>query len=241
MGFFDFLGGSSPEKLIAKHGIRMRKKDATAEDRHASALWLAEDGSVEALVALLGRFEMTYEHHMKDVGEKDLVAELLLEQGDQGIEALILFLPRCKNFARPLSLLERLAGRDRAIVTLLELIGAEADRSELKPEKKRQLLIKLAEYADTRAEAIALPFLEDFDEGVRYAAAEVLIAQEETEAVRSCLLTALSNPEEESNRLRVRIAEVVHSRHWGLGEHAEKLVQRPPSGWNVQGGRLVQG
>jgi hypothetical protein len=239
MGIFDFFTGGSPEKQIVKHGARIRKKDAQAEDRQASAYWLAEDASVPAIVALLGRFEMTYEHHMKDEAEKEMVADLIKDLDKQAIPALEIFLRRCKNFARPLALLQQIAGQEGAIVVLLELIATEAEKSELKPEKKRQLLITLAEFQDARGEVTAIEMLKDFDEGVRYAAAEVLIGLEETEALRTALLEAVANPKEESNRLRVRIAEVAGGRTWSLGPHAPHLQDHPPTGWAVQGDRLA--
>jgi len=240
MGFFDFLSGGSPEKQIAKHSARLRKKDAQAEDRQASAYWLAETGSTPAILGLLGRFEMTYEHHMKDVAEKEMVEGLVKDLGSDSIQALEIFLGRCKNFARPLSLLQEIAGKETALEVLLQLIATEAEKSELKPDKKRQLLITLADFREPRSEESALPFLEDFDEGVRYAAAEVLIALEETAALRDALLDALANPDEESNRLRVRIAEVAGGRNWSLGSHLAQLQQNPPTGWSVQGNRLAQ-
>jgi len=240
MGLFDFLTGGSPEKQLAKHGARIRKKDATAEDRQASAYWLAEQGTTPSIVALLGRFEMTYEHHMKDVAEKDMVAQLVLELGPVSIDALKHFLKKCKNFARPLDLLKQLAGAEAALEMVLSLIEAEAAKSELKPDKKRELLIVLAEFKDARSMDVAIELLEDFDEGVRYAAAEVLIALEDNETLQVALLAALANPEEESNRLRVRIAEIVGGRSWPLGPHADSLTSNPPVGWAVSGGLLSQ-
>lgn len=240
MGLLDFLTGGSPEKQLAKHAARIRKKDATAEDRQASAYWLAEQASTPAIEALLGRFEMTYEHHMKDVAEKDMVSDLVLELGPTATEALQRFLVRCKNFARPLDLLKQLAGREAALEILLDLIETEAEKSELKPEKKRELLIVLADFQDPNSTDVAVRLLQDFDEGVRYAAAEVLIALEDNEDIRQALLGALSNPEEESNRLRVRIAEIVGGRSWNLGSHLPALSSNAPVGWEVNGNHLSQ-
>ena len=124
---------------------------------------------------------------------------------------------------------------------MLEMLGIENQKSELKVGKKRELLIKCADYHDPRVIEAVLGNLEDFDEGCRYGAAEVLIAQDETPVVRQALLAALANPEEESNRFRVRIAEVVSSRGWDLGEHAEAIAGRPPIGFGVEGGKLVRG
>ena len=82
-------------------------------------------------------------------------------------------------------------------------------------------------------------FLGDFDEGVRYAAAQAVIRQEEEQG-RQELLAALANPDEESNRFRVRIAETFATRRWTVEPHAAFIAENPPNGFEVQGNRLVQ-
>ena len=241
MGLFDFFGGGSIEKQIGKHAARIKKKDAQQEDRIASAYWLAENGSTEAIMALLGRFEMTYEHLMKDSQEKDAVQALVLELGETALPAIEHFLRRSKQFARPLALYQAISGDEKTLELLFEMLTIESKKSELKPDKKKALLIKLAEFQDARAGLKALPFLDDFDEGVRFGAIEVLAAQTETEEIRAGLLGALSNEDEESNRVRVRIAEIAGGRRWPLGETQKYMVENPPSGWTVAKGRLVQG
>jgi hypothetical protein len=239
MGLFDLFTGGSIEKQVEKHARRVRKKDAQQEDRVESAYWLAEEGSFDSVYGLLGRFEMAYEHHMKDRAEKDLAAKLLEDLGETAVDPIKAFLRKSEYFARPMAILERIAGPETTLAMIFELLGLEAAKSELKPSKKRQLLIKLAEFQEPVIVDEALPFLGDFDEGVRFAAVEVLVAQEETKSIKEKLLEALADPEEESNRLRVRISEVANARRWRLGEHAAAVSANPPSGWVVSKGRLV--
>ena len=239
MGLFDFITGGSIEKQIGKHAARLKKKDAQQEDRIASAYWLAEQGTVESIMGLLGRFEMTYEHQMKDASEKEVVSRLVRELGETAVPSIEHFLRKSRQFARPLALYQEIVGPERTLDILFELLEAEAKKSELKPEKKRALLIKLAEFTDDRIEAATLPFLEDFDEGVRFGAIEVLIAQGETDAIREGLLKVLGDPEEESNRVRVRVAEIAAGRSWPLGDALAFVTENPPSGWGVARGRMV--
>jgi hypothetical protein len=238
MGLFDLFTGGSIEKQIEKHTRRLRKKDAQQEDRVASAYWLSEEGSFDAVYGLLGRFEMAYEHHMKDRAEKDLVAQLVEDLGQPAVEPIKAFLRKSEFFARPMALLEIIAGGQVTLEMIFELLGLEAAKSELKPGKKRQLLIKLAEFQAEMIVDEALPFLDDFDEGVRFAAVEVLVAQEETDVLKETLLTCLANPEEDSNRVRVRISEVASARRWRLGGHSNAVSENPPAGWTVSKGRL---
>ncbi len=241
MGFFSFLfGGGSIEEQIKKHAKRVKNKDAQQEDRLATIQWLADTGTPESIYALLGRFEMTYEHQMKDAQEKDLVDDLILGLGEKALPALETFTSRTKSFARPLALYQRLGGQEKALKLVMGMLEKEASQSEFKTLKKKNLLVKLADFQDPGIAEAVLPRLEDFDKGVRYAAAEVLFAQDPSDAIRDGLLARLAHEEEDSNRLKVRIAEVALSRGWALGELAEAVAAAPPQGWQVVDGRLRQ-
>jgi hypothetical protein len=241
MGLFDFFTGGK-EGQLKRHARRLKNLNAQAEDRQVSAHWLAEEGSEEAVLGLLGRYEINYEQRMKDSQEKDLVFDLLRGMGAGRVgPGVRQWVRKNQAFARPLQLVEELEGTEAAVDVLLDMLGREVD--PFKPEKKRQILIKLAEYRDPRIIERVPACLHDFDEGIRYAAAEALLAQEAAdETVRGELAKALANRQEESNRLRVRIAEAFHQRSWSLGEHAEAVAERPPVGWTLtEGGRPVPG
>ena len=233
-----FAGRDGKVRIYAK---KIRNKDTPVEERQNMAYWLAEDGEPDAILAMLGRFEMTYEHHMKDVDEKELVENLVLELGEDAVDPLATFLRRCQNFARPMGLYERIAGVDRARALILELLDVEYEKSELKPKKKKDLLIRLAEFKGEDVVTSALRFLEDFDEGCRYAAVEVLLAQDDGPAIQGPLIAMLADEDEESGRLQHRIAEAAAARAWDLGEHARAVGARPPTNFKVVGKRLVAG
>lgn len=235
MGWLDWLTGGEDGQL-KRHVKRIRNLNAQAEDRIASAHWLAELGTEEAVVGMLGRFSINYEHRMKDTEEKNLVTELLRGLGQQKIAGPIrAWCRKNEAFARPLSLVHDLEGKGAAVDILLDMLGREVD--PFKTEKKRQILIKLSDYIDDRICERVPACLEDFDEGIRYAAAEALISQDDAD-IRVDLAKALARRDEESNRLRVRIAEAFHKRGWPLGEYAEAIEERPPVGWVVAEGML---
>lgn len=235
MAFFDFLLGGSP---ITRHARRVANRDAQAEDREASAHWLAEDGSAEALLALCQRFNLQLEHSLKDKKEKDLVFDLLAAKGAEGARAVRAFGKSTVAFAWPVRLIERLEGADAATAFLLELISHESVDNELKPEKKRNLLIALAERKHPGIVEAARPFLKDFDEGVRHAAIEATAAQD-GDAGRDALLDVLRNPKEESTRIRGRVAEIFAGRRWTVPVD-EWLAGNVPSGFRIEAGRLVE-
>ncbi len=234
MGLFDFITGGS-EGQLKRHTKRAKNLNAQAEDREASLHWLAEDGSEQAIFGLLGRFSVTYEHQMKDLNEKQLVYDLLEGLGESVCEPIKVWAKTAYQFARPLQLVQQFEGEEKTVAFLIDLLAGEND--PFKPEKKRQILIRLAEYTDERIVPAIDPCLRDFDEGIRYAAVEALLSQPD-ESVQMSLAACIADDKEESNRLRVRIAEAFHQRGWSLGEHAAAVADFPPHGWVVEGGKL---
>ena len=84
MGFFgdlleDFLAifKNDPESQLKRHAKKVVNLNAQTEDRQFSAEWLAENGTPEAIAALLRRFAVHYEHQTKDKNEKELIYRLL--------------------------------------------------------------------------------------------------------------------------------------------------------------------
>lgn len=237
MGLLDWLTGGD-EAQVRRHAKRIANINAQNEEREMSAHWLAENGSDAAILGLLGRFGLTIESQMKDAKEKQLAYDLLLDLGPKVVAPTKDWLARSNNIAMPLRLIAHFEGNASVVGLLLELLSREND--PFKTEKKRQLLIKLTEFKDPRIIPAVIPLLKDFDEGIRYAAAEVLIAQDDISGAPA-LAEALANPEEESNRVRVRIAEGLSQRRWSLGQHADAVAARPPFGWKVAGDRILQG
>ena len=238
MGFFDFLTGGGPEKQRGRHVKKLTNKHSQIEDRELAMRWLAEDGTEESILGLLARFEMAIENRMKDTGEKEQVLALLEAVGVDAVEPAQRHIRVCKNFAYPLRVIERVAGEAVALATIRAMLAEELARNDFKPKRKTALLVKMADFVAEEIIESAAPFLEDFDEGVRYAAVEVLLGQD-GDGSRAPLLAALVNEEEESNRLRARIADGFVHRGWTVSGAESALSERPPVGWTVKGDRLV--
>ena len=237
MGFLDFLFGGE-DKQITRHTKRARDINTQPEERELSLHWLADNGSEEAVYGLLGRFTFAYEQRMKDTAEKELAHKLLARLGKEKVGGPIrAWVKKNEQFAIPLQVIDELEGPEAAVDVLLEMLGREVD--PFKPEKKRQILIRLSDYIDPRILQRVPPLLEDFDEGVRYAAVEALLAQE-SDTIVADLARALGKRDEESNRLRVRLAEVFAENNWPLGDHIFPIAERPPVGWKVADGKLAR-
>ena len=78
---------------------------------------------------------------------------------------------------------------------------------ERDPTKKIQLLTHLAGIPEKRVPPLVAPYLADMDEGVRYAAVETLVREKDEASAAPALLDLFTKPEEESLRIRLRIAE----------------------------------
>ena len=191
MGFMDMFTGGKDGQL-KRHSKRLSNLNAQVEDRESSAYWLAEDGSEQAILGLLGRFTVSYEHQMKDMKEKDLVYGLLKDMGAEVSGPIKTWARTATQFARPLKLVDHFEGGESVVTLLLEMLAAEND--PFKPEKKRQILIRLAEYADPRIRDGIQDALRDFDEGIRYAAVEALLAQDHDSVQADLAATRSASP-----------------------------------------------
>ncbi len=232
MAWYDFFTPSS----VAKHGRRLQDRDAQPDDRVQSAHWLAEQATPESLLALCRRFDLQLEHNIKDRTEKDAVIELLVDKGSLAVEPARAHARGSHNFQHSLRVIERIEGSTAATELLLELLGLETVENEFHPEKKRTLLLTLAERKDARVVDGATRFLLDFDEGVRHAAVEAIAGQEGDDG-SSPLLAALQRRSEESTRVRGRVAEVIAARGWPVADDGW-LADHLPSGFSLSLGAL---
>jgi hypothetical protein len=238
MGFLDSLFGGGATGQIKKHGRRMADRNAQTEDRESSAQWLSENGSEAALRALCGRFGLQLEHSLKDQKEKDRVLDLLVGHGAVAVGVAKDYARTTPSFQWPLKLVDRLEGSAAGTEMLLELLSHERVEEEFRVEKKRNLLINLAERKDPRIVAAAGRFLVDFDEGVRHGAIEAIAAQAGDEA-REPLGAALARQDEESTRIRGRLAEIFALRRWPVEDPDGWLAANMPHGYRVLEGRVV--
>lgn len=236
MGIFDIF--LNEEQRIAKEQRTLTNRDSQPEDRDASARWLAGRDKPKAYVALLTRFDMKLENQLKDRNEKDLVYSLLLDAGTDALERpLDRHLRRCRDVATPLRLHQELLGLDATIAKAFEILELERAKDDFKPQKKLDLLVWLVDHPRPESIERTTPLLDDFDENVRCAAVEVLIATQD-HAVRPILEKAMVKPDEESNRLRVRVAQIFHQRDW-LVDEREAFGAVLPGGYAMNGDRVA--
>jgi hypothetical protein len=233
MGLLDYF---TKEGKLKRHVRRMSNRDTPPEDREVSAQWLAEERSPKAIYGLITRFDMTMSQQLKDRNEKQYVFDMLVHIGQPTVEPLQQWLRNCKHYAWPLRLLETLEGEEAVIQVVYERLAEEAGKSSFAPEKKKELLVWLTSRRHADALTNAAVFLHDFDEEVRYAAAEVVIGQQDDGAA-PLLAAMLASKEEDSNRIKHRLCEVFRARRWPVGD--VDLDGKLPPGFVVQDGFIV--
>ena len=231
MAFLDKIFGSP----LKRHSRRVGTRDAQPEDREASARWLIDQGTPEALAAVFNRFELQLEHSLKDKREKELVFEMLVEVGPPAAAAARQFARSSVYFQWAVAVIDTVEGSSAGTQALIDLLNTQRVEDEFKPEKKRTLLLFLAERRDPAIAPAALRFLQDFDEGVRHAAIEAIAAQD---GDGSLLAPSLLNPKEESTRIRGRLGELFATRSWPVPDDAW-LAGHFPIGFQLADGKLV--
>lgn len=234
MGLFDMF---THEGRLKRHARRMADKDALPEDREASERWLLDEGSGQALYALLKRFDVKLTQQLVDKTEKERLYEHLVGRDPALDGPLDQWVKAARQKSWPLRLIESRRGAEAAVLEVNRLLEAERGTASFEPERKKHLLVWLADHRHPSILDSAAPFLDDFDEEVRYAAAEALIAQDD-DAARPALAAVLARADEESNRLKHRIATVFARRGWSV-DAPDAVAAALPGGFVVQGDRLV--
>ena len=199
MGLLDSLfggGGPSPRKidgttraLKARHGEPAR--------RYQAAERLAEWRTPYAVDGLLSRYTVTVEAETSDDEEKAYVSELLDKIGAElVVPAIDRYLRREAQVSWPLRILARMVTPEEfrsSVSAVLATLDVHFDRQ---PERKVETLHALMEHcAHREVSDAAAPFLDDTDDTVRMAAAE-LIAKSDREDRGDLLVSALAQADD---------------------------------------------
>ncbi|MBT8495617.1 MAG: HEAT repeat domain-containing protein [Deltaproteobacteria bacterium] len=220
------FGLFSKERALKRVIDKATHKMAQHQDRWAAMEKLAKNGSDEALFALFKRFSFSYDKSVEDEQEKQWAVDTLVAKGEAVLAPMGRYMSQATSIAYPLEILGRVAKRDRVLEVVDDLMEREEPGYARDPTKKQQLIDWLAEWkggSDHDVASRVAPYLADFDEGVRFAATEALSLRCD-EVAAPALVGALINPDEESGRLKVRIAEVLAEHDLPLGDHKSEIA-----------------
>ena len=195
------------ERALQKARAKATNKKLKPDDRRPALELLVSDGGDEAVAALLGRLSFNYDTNMvADEDEKNYVYQGLLSLGERVLPALRQHMHRSPSLSWHLRLISELCDKETTWNVVSEALGDFEPGYDRDPTKKLQLLTFVGDFDDERAGPALLPFLEDHDEGVRFATTEGLFARKFEEA-REPLLQRLVDEDEESLRLKNRICQ----------------------------------
>lgn len=227
MGLFERLSKEGRAKsALARQIKKVANKHSLSQDRFAAMEKLRENGSEEAITGLVRRFSYVYDKTIEDEQEKEWVFDVLVNMGERAVDPVRRYALSADTLSWPLRVLERIAPTDRMLAIVDELIEREPPEYTRDPTRKLQIMTWLGEWRGAPDEAIArrlLPYVGDFDETVRYTSIDTLSRHKHEETARLPLLDALVRPEEESRRIKVRIAEVLADAGWTVTDRKEAV------------------
>jgi hypothetical protein len=208
MSLFDYLSKEKrDQRAFDKNlGRVLRKTRAKDERMDESIHYLSELGTDEALYGLLRRYDVSIKSESMDRFEKELIHQLLVAKGTRAKGSLMQFLGGSDNVTWPIQILREILDEAEVVKIIVDVLSQEVVKDTFNPDKKVRLLELLQDHIDERVPPVVAQALDDFDETVRYGAVETLFAQD-SEVAREALLKVLTDPEEESGRIKKRILE----------------------------------
>lgn len=238
------FGLFSKEKSLQRTIERATNKLAQQADRWGALEKLREDGSDDALHGLCKRWSVTSSNHVEDQQEKSWVVEVLTAKGLPALAPLRRYMKSALQLSHALAVLGAIAERGQVLEVADDILADEQPGYTRDPERRLDLIRWLAQWKDGGPEVVTrlVPYLRDFDQNVRVAAADS-VADADIAVTGEPLLAAFLRPEEESGRFRRRIAEILATHKLPLGERATTValhLEGPVAGFAVSGGVLVE-
>ena len=237
--------GEAERNLAAKPDSGDSK--AKVEELRAE-LEIAMRHSDQAVLALLYRFTFLYDTNMvNDEEEKEMIFEGLVALGARILPQVREHLHKSSTLSWGLRVVREICDHETTWSVLAEMLKDYEPGYERDPTRKQQLMSFLGEFklgegdggrTEPRAVDALLPYLGDHDETVRYMTVEALFKQGD-ERAREPLLQLMTNAEEESGRIKHRIADGFAEQGWlikGFRGTVEKIL---PDEYMVDGkGRI---
>jgi HEAT repeat protein len=247
MGLFDrFKGGARGEKKerpakanpAAKWADRVEKR-AQNYDRQEAIQALADLGSAEAAEVLLKRFTFHIDPSITDQEEKDAAFRGILRAGRDAIEPVRAFAAKAESLAWPMKIMKELVDEAEYVDELLRWLSRWDTEYAKFVDPKVQLLAELEEHRQSHIRVEVERFLEDVNEPARFHAVAALLAQDDAEAAPA--LARLMG-DEESLRVRTKIAEGLASRAWAVPEGERESARKglPPGFGLDASGRVTK-
>jgi HEAT repeat protein len=245
MGLFDRFksapkteGKPRPKGAASKWADRVEKR-AQNYDRQEAIQALSDMESAEAVTVLLRRFTFHIDPSITDQEEKDAAFRGILRAGREAIEPVRAFAARAESLAWPMKIVKAIVDDNEYVDELLQWLSKWDTEYSKFVEPKLQVLAALEEHRHPRIRDEVAKFLEDVNEPARFHAATTLLAQDDPSVVPAIAKMML---EEESVRVKTRVAEGLVARAWPLPESERAGVRNVlPPAYSIDGaGRVTK-
>src|SRR4051812_26813411 len=240
MGLLDMIGLGGPEAKVRRLQKKLMEKFGPKENRQGAIEELGELKSEPAIEALLLRYTFRVDPGIPDDEEKARVLELITAAGAVALGPVKRFISTRDEISWPLRALEALLPRAEVVQFLVEVsrkVGAEYSRV---PEKKVLLLHALSGHRSPEIAQVVLPFLEDMDDEVQIAAAEVLVRQEDPVGREPLLQQFLRAHEGSNARVREAVAGLLADSPWDVKGYTPKVEAALPPAYKLDSKGKVQ-
>ena len=233
MGLLDMLGMGGPEAKVRRLQKKAMQKFGPAENRQGAIEELGGLKTEAAIDALLSRYTFRVDPGITDDDEKARVLALLTQAGGVALAPVKRFISSRDEISWPLRALEGLLPEAEVVKFLVEVarkIGGEYSRV---PEKKVLLLHALSAHRSPDIAPAVLPFLDDMDDEVQIAAAEVIVKQQHP-AGREPLIQHFLKAHEGSNaRVREALSGLLADSGWDVKGYTPKVEAALPQGYKL--------
>jgi hypothetical protein len=241
MGLLDMLGVGGPDAKVRRLQKKAMQKFGPAENRQGAIEELGALKTEAAIGALLTRYTFRVDPGITDDEEKARVLALITQAGAVALAPVKRFISTRDEISWPLRALEALLPEPEVLKILVEVarkIGGEYSRV---PEKKVLLLHALSAHKSPEIAPAVLAFLEDMDDEVQIAAAEV-IARQQDPAGREPLIQHFLKAHEGSNaRVREALSGLLADSGWDVKGYTPKVEAALPLGYKLDSrGKVVR-
>jgi hypothetical protein len=230
-------GGEKKKNAAAKWAEACGSKRAQAYDRQEAIQELCKLKSADAVEALLKRFTFATDPSITDQEEKDAVFEGIVAAGREAIEPVRTFAAKAESIAQPLRIMKEILGEEELVDELLVWLKRWDTEYAKFIDPKLQILQALEEYENENIREAVEPFLQDVNEPARFHAVAATLAQKDDDAIEPLIAALL---EEESVRVRAKIADGFVAQQWEVPEESRDAVRKmlPPQ-YTVDGAGLL--
>jgi hypothetical protein len=250
LGIFDFfksnnnksekLGEKAPPipKEVARWADKAADKRAQNYDRIEAIAALADLGTVEAVAALLKRFNFVIDPSITDQEEKQVAFEGICELGKDALEPIREYVKKAESVGWPMKIAKKVLNEEEYVGELLTWLAPWDTEYAKFIDPKVQILAALEELKDPRVRVAITDFLYDVNETARYHAVGATLFQDDPESVDKLVEIFC---DEESVRIRSRICEGFISRKWIVPEAQRTDFKKSiPSDYTLDAEGLVR-